>query len=105
VQFLAAARAGDFDGLLRLLAPDAKMRADAAAVSLGSRPVVRGAAAVAQTFACRAQTAEVALIDGLPGLISAPGGRPRVVWQFDTVGGRVVQIVMLADRERIARLA
>ena len=103
--FLAAARAGDFERLLRLLAPDATIRADSVAVALGSPPLTRGAAAVAQTFSGRAQTAEVALIDGLPGLIWAPGGRPRVVWQFEISGGRVNQIVSIADRERIGQLA
>jgi RNA polymerase sigma factor (sigma-70 family) len=103
--FLAAARAGDFEGLLRLLAPDATISADSVAVALGSPPLTRGAAAVAQTFAGRAQTAEVALIDGLPGLIWAPGGRPRVVWQFETSNGRVAQIIAIADRERIGQLA
>jgi len=103
--FLAAARAGDFEGLLRLLAPDATISADSVAVALGSPPLRRGAAAVARTFAGRAQTAEVALIDGLPGLIWAPGGRPRVVWQFEISDGRVAQIVSIADRERIDQLA
>jgi RNA polymerase sigma factor (sigma-70 family) len=103
--FLAAARSGDFEGLLRLLAPDVRMRADAVAVSLGSPPLLRGASAVAATFAGRAQTAAEVLIDGLPGLIWAPRGRPRVVWEFDIVGGRIVQIRMLADRERLGRLA
>jgi DNA-directed RNA polymerase specialized sigma24 family protein len=41
----------------------------------------------------------------LPGLIWAPGGRPRVVWQLEISGGRVAQIVMLAHRERIGQLA
>ena len=103
--FLAAAREGDFEDLLRLLAPDVTMRADAAAVAVGAQPITHGAVAVAQIFAGRAQNAEVALINGLPGLIWAPGGRTRVAWQFDTAGGRVVQIVMLADREGIDRLA
>jgi RNA polymerase sigma factor (sigma-70 family) len=103
--FLAAARAGDFEGLLRLLAPDATMSADSVAVASGSPPVVRGATAVAKVFAGRAQTAEVALIDGLPGLIWAPGGRPRVVWQFEVSGGLVTQIVSIAARERIGLFA
>ena len=103
--FLAAARAGDFGGLLRLLAPDATLSADSVAVASGSPPVVRGATAVAQVFAGRAQTAEVALIDGLPGLIWAPGGRPRVVWQFEISGGLVTQIVSIAARERIGLFA
>jgi RNA polymerase sigma factor (sigma-70 family) len=103
--FLAAARAGDFEGLMRLLAPDAIIKADSVAVAAGSPPLTRGAAAVAKTFSGRALTAEVALIDGLPGLIWAPGGRPRVVWQFEFSGDRVVRIVSITDRERIAQLA
>jgi RNA polymerase sigma-70 factor (ECF subfamily) len=103
--FLAAARAGDFEGLLRLLAPDATIRADSAAVALGSPPLTRGGAAVAKTFSGRALAAEVALIDGLPGLIWAPGGRTRVVWQFEISGGRVAHIVSITDRERISQLA
>lgn len=103
--FLVAARTGDLDGLLRLLAPDAIMRADSAAVAVGSPALVSGAAEIAGVFAGRAQTAEVALIDGLRGLIWAPGGRPRVVWQFEIVDGRVVQIFAISDRERITQLA
>jgi RNA polymerase sigma-70 factor, ECF subfamily len=103
--FLAAARAGDFEGLLRLLAPDATLSADAVSVAAGSPPLVRGASAVAKVFAGRAQTAELALIDGLPGLIWAPGGRPRVVWQFEISGGLVTQIVSIAARERIGLFA
>jgi len=103
--FLAAARAGDFEGLLRLLAPDATISADSVAVASGSPRLVRGATAVAKVFAGRAQTAEVALIDGLPGLIWAPGGRPRVVWQFEISGGLVTQIVSIAARERIGLFA
>jgi RNA polymerase sigma-70 factor, ECF subfamily len=103
--FLAAARAGDFEGLLRLLAPDATISADSVAVASGSPRLVRGATAVAQVFAGRAQTAEVTLIDGLPGLIWAPGGRPRVVWQFEISGGLVTQIVSIAARERLGLFA
>ena len=46
--FLAAARGGDLDGLLTLLAPDVVRRADAAALPPGGAPEVRGARAVAE---------------------------------------------------------
>ena len=103
--FLEAARAGDYAGLVRLLAPDATMTADAASVALGSPQLVRGADAVAKIFSGRAQTAKVALIDGLPGLIWAPRGKTRVVWWFDIAHGRVRSIVSFSDRDHISRLA
>src|SRR5438874_1704931 len=56
--FLAAARGGDFDALLALLDPDVVLRADTATVQGGAAAsVVRGAAAVAETFAGRARAA------------------------------------------------
>ena len=46
--FLAAAREGDFEGLLEVLDPDVVLRADRGAVAIGSASVVRGAANVAR---------------------------------------------------------
>jgi RNA polymerase sigma-70 factor, ECF subfamily len=102
--FLAASRGGDFDALLAVLDPDVVLRADDAAARMGSPREVRGAGSVAGTFAGRARTAQPALLDGAPGLVWAPGGRPRVVFGFTIAEGRVVAIDMIADRERIARL-
>src|SRR5438270_5635672 len=48
--FLAAARGGDFEGLLAMLDPDVVVRADEEAVKLGAEREVRGAAAAARTF-------------------------------------------------------
>src|SRR5438270_11354347 len=53
--FLAAARGGDFEGLLELLDPDVVCRADAAAAAMGADAEVRGADAVTKTFAGRAR--------------------------------------------------
>ncbi len=47
--FLAASRGGDFAALLAVLDPDVVLRADRAAVEMGSAKEVRGAAAVADT--------------------------------------------------------
>src|SRR5437588_645109 len=79
--FLAASRGGDFDALLALLDPDVVLRADQAAVrSGGIAEEVRGAAAVAETFAGRARAAQPALVDGAVGLAWAPGGHPKAVF-------------------------
>ncbi|HEX6675196.1 MAG TPA: sigma-70 family RNA polymerase sigma factor [Actinomycetes bacterium] len=101
--FLAAARGGDFDALLALLDPDVVVRADRAAADTGA-PEVRGARAVASTFAGRARAAKLALVDGAVGAVWAPGGRPRVVFAFTVKDGRIVAIDTLADPERLREL-
>jgi RNA polymerase sigma-70 factor (ECF subfamily) len=99
--FLAASREGDFNALLALLDPDVVLRGDAAAVLAGTPSEVRGAAAVAGTFSGRARVALPALIDGAPGAVWAPGGRPRVAFAFTIADGKIVAIELLADPERL----
>jgi RNA polymerase sigma factor (sigma-70 family) len=102
--FLAASRGGDFEALLAVLDPDVVLRADRAAVLAGVSAEVRGAAVVAETFAGRARAARPALVDGSPGLVWAPGGRPRVVFGFTIADDKIVAIDMLADLERLRQL-
>jgi RNA polymerase sigma-70 factor (ECF subfamily) len=102
--FLAASRGGDFDALLELLDPDVVLRADPVAVQAGASSEVRGAAAVAGTFSGRARAAQPALVDGAAGAVWAPGGKPRVVFAFTITGGKIVEIEMLADPERLSQL-
>jgi RNA polymerase sigma factor (sigma-70 family) len=102
--FLAASRRGDFDALLAVLDPEVVLRSDDAAVKTGASREVRGAAAVAGTFSGRARTAQLALIDGAPGAVWGPGGKPRVVFGFAMAGGKIVAIDLLADPERLRQL-
>ena len=102
--FLAASRRGDFEALLTLLDPQVELRADRAAVRAGASSDVRGAAAVAETFAGRARAAQPALVDGEPGLVWASGGRARVVFRFRIERGKVLRIELVADSERLGRL-
>ena len=102
--FLAASRGGDFDALLALLDPEVVLQADGAAVAQGASGDVRGAAAVAATFAGRARAARRALVNGAAGLVWAPGGRPRVVFSFTIVRGKILAIDMLADPARLGQL-
>ena len=99
--FLAASREGNFEALVALLHPDVVLRADQAAVRAGADEEVRGAAAVAGNFSGRAVRARPALVDGAAGAVWAPGGRPRVVFGFTIVDGRIVAIDLLADPERL----
>jgi hypothetical protein len=71
---------------------------------VGATGEVRGARAVADTFSGRARAARPALIDGSAGAVWAPGGRPRVVFDFKVAGGKIVEIDVLADPARLHRL-
>jgi RNA polymerase sigma-70 factor (ECF subfamily) len=102
--FLAASREGDFDALLAILDPDVILRSDAAAAKVGAASQAQGAAAVAENFAGRARAAQPALINGAAGAVWAPGGQPRVVFDFTVTGGRIVAIDILADPEQLAEL-
>ena len=100
--FLAASRGGDFEALLAMLDPDIVLRSDAVSTQLSAGSEVRGAAAIAATFAGRAAGARPALIDGVPGLMWAQGGTIRVVFDFTIVGEQIVGIEMIADPEVLA---
>jgi RNA polymerase sigma-70 factor (ECF subfamily) len=101
--FLAASRGGDLDVLVELLAPDVVRRADRQDV-VGE---VRGARAVAEetrVFSQGARSAEVALVDGLPGLVVAPAGRLRLVLRIAVEGGRITVIDVIGDPARLRRV-
>lgn len=102
--FLVASRTGEFDALLRLLDPEVVCRADTAAALAGAPREAVGARAVAGIFSGRAQVARLALINGAPGAVWAPGGQPRVVFAFTVAHGQVTGIEMLADPARLAQL-
>ncbi len=112
--FLAASRDGDFDALLAVLDPEVVLRADAVAVKTTAMRAkfgaplleeeLRGASAVARTFAGRAAGAQPALVDGSPGAVWAPGGRPVGVFRFVIRNDKVVAIEVTADPERIRTL-
>ena len=99
--FLRAARTGDFDALVKVLDPTVVLHADAAAEEMGSFPTTEGAVQVASMLAGGAQTARRATVNGLAGLVWAPGGRVRSVIQFTVVEGLITAIDVTADAERI----
>jgi RNA polymerase sigma factor (sigma-70 family) len=105
--FLAASRAGDVNGLLAVLAPDVVRRADRVALPAGVATEVRGAGAVAEesrTNMERAQFAELALVDGAPGLVVAPHGQLMVALRLTIRDERIAEIDVVADPRRLQRL-
>ena len=103
--FLAASRGGDFGALLAVLDPDVVLRADNGAA--GASRLVRGASAVAEqalTYSRLAPFSRPALVNGSAGAVTAPGGVPRAIMGFTVAGGRIVEIDILADPERLRRL-
>lgn len=98
--FLAASRGGDLATLLELLAPDVVRRVDRFAAPTGTAAEVRGARAVAnetKVFAARARAAEVALVDGTPGIVIAPLGRLFAVLRLRIDHGRITEFDVVAD--------
>ncbi|MFF7242630.1 sigma-70 family RNA polymerase sigma factor [Embleya sp. NPDC008237] len=105
--FLAAARGGDLDTLLRVLAPDVVRQVDRFAVPDGADHDVRGARAVAEetrVFAHRARVGEVALVDGRPGIVIAPSGRLFAALRLTIEAGRITRIEVIADPTRLTGL-
>ncbi|MBB5935288.1 sigma-70 family RNA polymerase sigma factor [Streptomyces zagrosensis] len=107
--FLAAARGGDFDALISLLAPDIVLRVDSGAVPVGTSREIHGSAAVAGqalTFArhASASASVPVLVNGAAGVLSLVDGKPRSLLSFTVRDGQVTRIDILADQARIARL-
>ena len=104
--FLAAARAGDFEGLIQVLDPDVVFRADRG--PRGARIPITGAAAVAETILGRggrfAPHARPAIVNGNAGVIVVPGKKPIAVVSFSVADGRIVEIDLVADPAKLRGL-
>jgi RNA polymerase sigma factor (sigma-70 family) len=107
--FLAASRAGDFEGLVAVLDPDVVLRTDAGPVTGLARAPVAGAAAVARTVLARgarlAVFARPVTVNGAAGLLVAPpGGKPVALAAFTVVAGRIREIDLVLDPEKLRSL-
>jgi len=106
--FFLAARSGDFDALVTLLHPDVVLRADFGPSRPAASMMVRGAAAVARQARLGANPAAVllpALINGAAGVVITLDGQPHGVMAFTVVNDQVVELDIIADTERIRRVA
>jgi RNA polymerase sigma-70 factor (ECF subfamily) len=105
--FFAAARDGDFDGLVAVLDPDVVLRSDGGTRRARLSVVYTGAPVVAEqaiTFGRLSPFARPALVNGAAGVVVAAQGRPLSVMGFTVTDGRIVAIDVLSDPDRLARL-
>jgi RNA polymerase sigma-70 factor (ECF subfamily) len=111
--FVRAARAGDLEGLLAVLDPDAIVRIDAAAridappSEVGKPREIRGAALWAKPLLALSRglgSVQLALVDGAVGLVVAPRGRLSRVVTFTSANGRVTRVEVIADPARFREL-
>ncbi len=100
--FLAASRGGDVGRLLDLLAPHVLVTADAAATAAGAPERIAGRREVAAFFDGAARTARPFFVGDRPGAAWVHRGRPRVVFDFTVVDGRVTRIEFRADAAVLA---
>jgi len=105
--FLAAVEKGDFEALVTVLDPEIVLRADGGSLKGMSR-FVRGAqkvAAQAASFSKLGLTHHIVLVNGNIGVVARlPDGRVLSVIGFTIADGRVVEMDILADPDRLSRL-
>jgi RNA polymerase sigma factor (sigma-70 family) len=105
--FFAAARDGDFEGLVAVLDPDVVSRSDGGALRPEATAIVRGAREVASraiSFARLAPFVRPALVNGGAGVVVAPPGETFAVMGFTVAGGRIVEIDSITDPARLREL-
>ena len=105
--FMAAAWKGDFEGLVAVLDPDIVLRADGGALTGASR-FVRGAREVASqatTFSNIGLSLQLVLVNGNLGFVTRRAdGRLFSVVSFTIADGKILEMDILADPERLSRL-
>jgi RNA polymerase sigma-70 factor (ECF subfamily) len=102
--FLTAAREGDFARLLQLLAPDAVVSADEAAILAGTPQRIDGQQAVAEFFNGAAAAALPVFVGHRPGAAWFNRGQARVAFDFAVLSGRVQRITFRADPDLLIGL-
>lgn len=102
--FMAAARLGDFDRLLRLLAPDAAVSADEAAILAGTPSEIVGRDEVATFFNGSAHAALPVFVGDRPASAWFHLGDAKVVFDFTIGDGLVQAITFRAAPDVLARV-
>ena len=105
--FLTATAGGDLERLLGLLAPDVEMTSDGGGVVSAARRPVRGAEAVARFLLGLGRRADeryelrLTRVNGAPGLVVVHDGRPDSVFALTATQGRVTQIHVVRNPDKL----
>src|SRR5262249_3414549 len=105
--FVAAARDGDFRALVAILDPEVVLRVDAGRLAAGGTIEIRGAEKVArsaQRFSRLGLLRLPVLVNGAAGLLCVLEGKPFSVMGFTVRGGKIAEIDILHDPERLSQL-
>ena len=105
--FFAASRDGDFGALLEVLDPSVELRIDGGVLRAEASLVLRGADSVAghtATYSKLYPFVRPALVNGAAGAVVAPPGRVFSVMPFTVTNGKIAQIDVLLDPERMEQL-
>jgi RNA polymerase sigma-70 factor (ECF subfamily) len=108
-RFLAAAREGDMDGLVALLAPDAVIVGDGGGKARALPAPLHGAAQIARALTAFARVAErwgltfeLVDVNGQPGFRAlAPDGRLVSVTSIDVEGGAVRRVLSIVNPDKL----
>ncbi|HEX2307100.1 MAG TPA: RNA polymerase sigma factor SigJ [Jatrophihabitantaceae bacterium] len=105
--FLSAARGGNFDALLNVLAPDVVLRFDlgrdlAQNALVGAESVARHVLATAPRFI---EFANPVLVNGCAGAMFGPKDHPISVLGFTVVGGRIAALDLIVDPAKLRHLS
>jgi RNA polymerase sigma factor (sigma-70 family) len=101
--FVAAARDGDFQRLIAVLDPEVVLRGDAGAKAReirGAERVARGALSFSLLGLMRLPV----LVNGAAGLVCMLEGKPFSVLAFTVRAGKITEIDILRDPERLSQL-
>jgi len=105
--FLAALRSGDFEALVAVLDPDVVVRVDSTSAAPGAPRESRGARTWAKgaiAFSRHAWFHDRRSSTGRWGVVMAPRGRLFRALSFTIARGKIVQIDVVADPERLRQL-
>jgi RNA polymerase sigma factor (sigma-70 family) len=103
--FFAAAREGDFDGLVAVLHPDAVLRADGGADRTRPTVMLQGARSVAENASVAGKLGRFvrpARVNGAAGAVVVVNERLFAVLGFTVADGRIAAIDILYDPRRLA---
>jgi RNA polymerase sigma-70 factor (ECF subfamily) len=105
--FLAAAREGDLPALTALLDPDVVLTGDGGGKAPALREPVHGAATIAKVLlGWRSPRSVVpASVNGAPGLVVRDGAGVLSVVSFTVVGGRIAEIDVFRNPDKLGSLA
>ncbi|GAA2620648.1 RNA polymerase sigma-70 factor [Streptomyces axinellae] len=111
-RFLKASVEGDLEGLLSLLAPDARLLSDSAGKAKAPRRTILGADKVARFLAAIAPQARDAAfgfrfleLNGGPALLITFGGAPDTLFAAEVAEGRIQSLYLIRNPDKLAHLA